>query len=74
MFFKSNFKRIISMMSELSTATLNVDEDLRHLAHEFIVSLAEQKPKMCIKQYPEFARIALKTCFELMCEVEDDPE
>jgi len=74
LFFKSEFKRVIAMMVELCAAKTNVDDDARHLAHEFIVAMAEQKPKMCVKQCPNFAHLALKACFDLMCEVEDDPE
>jgi len=74
LFFKSEFKRVVLMMIELCSAINNVSDDVRHLAHEFVVTMAEQKPKMCTKQCPDFAKLALKSCFDLMCEVEDDQE
>jgi len=74
LFFKTHFKRMASMMIEMSNAIENVEEESRHLAHEFIVSMAETKPKMCLKAMNHFALLSLKSCFELMREVKDEDD
>eukprot|EP00741_Cyanophora_paradoxa_P006672 tig00001030_g6453.t1 len=73
-FFKKQLPQVLQAMLMITT-TETLEDDTRHLALEFILSLAEKAPGMCRKFQAggqSFTQLVLPVCMKFMLDIEDD--
>jgi len=73
-FFKSQLQSSMEPVNTLATfvkTRSGVEEGIRKLSLEWLVTYAEQKPKWLAKSLPAFIPLTLECCFYLMLEIED---
>jgi len=76
-FFKKQLSDSLEPAKILSTLVKTregVEEGIRNLALEWLVTYSEKKPKWIAKSAPNFAPLALECCMDLMLEVEQGDE
>jgi len=69
--FKNVVPTLFETMLGLSRAKDQLDDSIRRLAFEFLVSFAEKKTKLCLK-LPNITRQLMSLSLEFMLEFEDD--
>mmetsp|Transcript_4884 Transcript_4884/g.15357 ORF Transcript_4884/g.15357 Transcript_4884/m.15357 type:complete len:1114 (-) Transcript_4884:70-3411(-) len=73
-FFKQNLTNSMQpakLMSTLVKTREGIENGIRGLCLEWLVSYCEKKPKWLAKSLPAFAPIALECCMDMMYEVDD---
>ncbi|CAD7953911.1 unnamed protein product [Amoebophrya sp. A25] len=70
-FFKPQVKLLANLLVQIVGAKEQLDATPRSAALEFFITLAEQKPKMCMQQCPEFGSYLIKAAMDCMMEIED---
>jgi hypothetical protein len=71
-FFKKHATSVIGAMYTIAK-TANLDESVRHLAMEFMISLAETSPSM-VKKIPQFVDNVFPLCMTMMLDIADDDD
>lgn len=71
-FFKHHATTVIGAMFQIAK-TEAVEENVRHLAMEYMVSLAESSPAM-VKKIPSFVDNLFPLCMQMMVTLEDEKE
>lgn len=72
-FFKQQLQSTLEpakVMSQL-VKTKGLDDGVRNLALEFLVSYTEKKPKWLAKSLPALPALAIECCMDMMLEIED---
>jgi len=76
-FFKQSIQQSMepaTFMSLLVKQREGIEEGIRSLALEWLVSYVEKKPKWLSKSVPAMPALAMECCMEMMLEVEDGAE
>jgi len=76
-FFKAELTKSMepaNFMGEVAKTREGVDEGLRGLALEWLVTIVEKRAKWATKNLPSLAPLALQACMHLMVEVDDGKE
>ncbi|CAD7932795.1 unnamed protein product [Amoebophrya sp. A120] len=74
-FFKPEITMLANLLVQIIGARDNLEQTPRSAALEFFITLAEQKPKMCMSQCADFGSYLIKAAMDCMMEVgtiEDD--
>jgi len=71
-FFNKYATQVMSAMYMIAK-TENLDDSVRHLAMEFMISLAEASPSL-VKRLPQFVEQVFPLCMMLMLDIEEDEE
>lgn len=71
-FWHKNLNSIVAAMFEIAKST-EVEDEIRHLATEFIISLTESSPT-AVKKIPNFVETLFPFCMSLMLDIEHDEE
>lgn len=71
-FFTKHANNIIAAMFQIAK-TADLDDSVRHLATEFMISLTEKSPSL-IKKIPSFVDNLFPLCMSLMLDIEHDDD
>eukprot|EP01027_Heterolobosea_sp_BB2_P017416 GEZU01024672.1.p1 GENE.GEZU01024672.1~~GEZU01024672.1.p1 ORF type:complete len:931 (-),score=263.30 GEZU01024672.1:811-3603(-) len=71
-FFKPKIIDVISAMFQIAN-TADLDESIRHLGMEFMITIAETAPTI-VKKVPSFAQNLVPLCMNMMLDIEEDDE
>lgn len=71
-FFKKHATTIVGAMYQIAK-TSNLDDSVRHLAMEFMISLAETSPSL-VKTIPQFVDNLFPLCMSMMLDIQDDED
>jgi hypothetical protein len=71
-FFKKHAANVVGAMYQIAKTT-NLDDSVRHLAMEFMISLAETSPSL-VKKIPQFVDNIFPLCMSMMLDIQDDEE
>ena len=69
-FFKNCIANVITAMFQIAKAK-NLDDGVRHLAMEYMISMSESAATM-IRKIPQFVDNLFPLCMEMMLDIEDD--
>jgi hypothetical protein len=75
-FFKQQLEHALQPATFFATLVKarEADDGVRKMSLEWLVSLAEKKPKWLVKHVPGYAPLVIECCIRLMLEVDDSEE
>lgn len=71
-FFKKHASTVVGAMYQIAK-TENLDDSVRHLAMEYMISLAETSPSL-VKKIPQFVDNLFPLCMTMMLDIQDEED